>query len=86
VAEKPSDKAPWKQAAQGLFEATLAGALAGETAFPQMELDELVVDWAARPKFLEDGTVLADTDEPKVQPFTTHAVYKRNRTPKLKEP
>jgi hypothetical protein len=86
MAGKSGDKAEWRVAATALFEATLAGALAGEQAFPQMELDELVCDWTAVPRFRPNGETLADTEDPDASGFKTHAVFKRNRTPKLKEP
>lgn len=82
---KAGDKAEWSVAAKGLFTATLAGAKAGEEAFPEMELDELEINWAAIPKFLPTGEVLADTEDPDAVPFTTKALYKRARTPKLEE-
>lgn len=80
-----SDKTAWSKAAAGIFRGTLAGALEGEEAFPAMELEELTVRWSWVPKFLEDGTVLADTQEAKTEACATEAVYKRKRTPTLDE-
>jgi hypothetical protein len=77
------DKADWEVASKALFKGTLAGAKAGEEAFPEMELDTLNVKWAAVPVFTKDGEVLADTKEPGTVPFTTDATYVRNRQPKL---
>jgi hypothetical protein len=77
-----SDKLEWEKATTALFQATLAGAKAGEAAFPEMELDTLNVKWAAVPVF-KDGKALADTKEPGTVPFTTDATYVRNRQPKL---
>lgn len=81
------DKAPWDQAAEQLFRATLAGAKAGEEAYPEMELEELTIDWAAVPVFDRNGKVvqaLADTKEPGTTPFTTKARYVRRRDPNLR--
>jgi hypothetical protein len=78
-----SDKLEWEKATTALFHATLAGAKAGEAAFPEMELDTLNVKWAAVPVFTKDGEVLADTKEPGTTPFTLDATYARNRQPKL---
>jgi hypothetical protein len=83
VADKAGDKLAWDRAAAALFKATLAGAKAGEEAFPEMELDELVVHWAAVPVFSSAGEVQADTKEPGTTPFVTDATFKRQRTPKL---
>lgn len=77
------DKAPWQQAAEGLFRATLAGAKSGEEAFPEMELEELEVDWAAVPVFDKQGRPFADSKEPGATPFTTKARFVRRRDPKL---
>ena len=70
------DKAEWKVAAEKLFAATLAGAVAAEAGTP-MELDELEIDFAWIPLFEADGTPWADTQEVKTQPFTTHVRYVR---------
>jgi hypothetical protein len=78
-----SDKTSWEKAAQGLFEATLRGARAGEQSYPEMELDTLEVSWAAVPVFQADGRVLADSKEPGATPFTTRAIFKRKREPTL---
>lgn len=72
-----TDKARWLQATEGLFRATLAGAKAGEQAFPEMELDTLTVKWAAVPVFDSQGNVFADSKEPGATPFTTEATFKR---------
>jgi hypothetical protein len=77
MAQQITDKARWQQAAQQLFAATLAGAKAGEDAFPEMELDTVNVKWAAVPVFDQQGNAFADTKEPGTTPFITEATYKR---------
>lgn len=72
-----SDKARWEQANQVLYQGALSGAKSGEDAFPEMELDTLVVKWASVPVFDKAGNAYADTKEPGTTPFISEATYKR---------
>jgi hypothetical protein len=72
-----SDKARWDKANEQLYRGALRGAKAGETEFPEMELDELTLKWASVPVFDRDGTAFSDSKEPGTTPFISEARFKR---------
>jgi hypothetical protein len=81
---KVSDKATWDKASEGIHCGTVRGAVAGAKEWPEGRLDEVTVEWASQPKFLADGTVESDSEEPGIPPVkvTTRYVW-QEPAPKL---
>lgn len=75
MANRAGDKTAWDKASEGIHRGTMKGAVLGAQEWPDGRLDSVEIVWGSRPKYLPDGTVETDSDEPNVPPVTVTTRY-----------